>query len=533
MSKSLWWKILLVVVPLGLSIAAIYPPQKKVVLGLDLRGGAHIVMQVDGHSAIAYTTDLALTRVGQALKDAGVSYASITSSAPGSVRVDGVDPARMPDARRALEVPVGEWSISDSGGAITLEMPLSVRQAEERLAIEGTIETLRNRVDGLGVKESVVAPQGNDRVLIELPGVEDPDRVRGILQDPAVLEWKKVIYPPGVADFRSWRPTTSREELATMFGGALPPGVKAYPEKQRASQAGDTVTVWWPLGESVVIGKDITTARRGTGQWGGHNINFQLSKEAGRRFEAATREYMGKHMAIVLGSAREESKQVISAPTINGIITDSGQITGSFTLESAEDLALKLRSGAIPADVRIIEERTVGPSLGRDSIRSGVLSGLVGFLAVMVFMLVYYRFSGLNAVIALALNVPLLLGAMAYFGASLTLPGIAGLILTLGMAVDANVLIFERIREELRLGKKVRQAVDQGFSRAFMTILDCHITTLVSAFFLFSYGTGPVQGFAVSLTIGIIVSMFTAVFVSRVIYQIVLGENRPVEALSI
>jgi preprotein translocase subunit SecD len=532
MRKDLWWKLLLIAIPLGLSVYAIVPPKEKISLGLDLRGGAYILMQIDTGSAIAYSTDLAQTRVGQALKDAGISYSAVTAPAPGALRIDGVDPARSAEVRQALEVPVGEWSIGGSGGAVTLEMPLSVRQAQERLAIESTLDTLRTRVDGLGVKEAVVQPSGQDRVLVLLPGVEDPDRVRGILQDPAVLEWKKVVYPPGVVDYRNWRPPTTREEVAAMFGGALPPGVKVYPER-RPDGSGGTLTLWWPLGESVVIGKDITNAQRGSGQWGGHNINFRLSKDAGRRFDAATREYVNKHMAIVLGSARDESKRVVSAPTINEPISDSGQITGTFTLEEAEDLALKLRSGAIPADVRIIEERTVGPSLGRDSIRNGILSGVVGFLAVMVFMLVYYRLSGLNAVIALALNVPLLLGAMAYFGASLTLPGIAGLILTLGMAVDANVLIFERIREELRLGKTVRQAVDQGFSRAFMTILDCHVTTLVSAFFLFSYGTQTVKGFAVTLTIGIIVSMFTAVFVSRVIYQIVLGEGRPVEALSI
>ena len=532
MSKNLWFRILLVLLPLGLSLAAIYPPKEKIALGLDLRGGADIVMQIDTDSAVAYETDLAQTRVGNVLKDASITYGAITSRGPGTLRIEGTDPAASARVREALEAPVGEWSIRGSGGAWTLEMPMSVRQAVGKSAIDTTIETLRTRVDGLGVREAEVVPAGNDRVRVRLPGVEDPDRVRGILQDPAVLEWKKVIYPPGVVDHRGWQPPTTQEALVAMFGGGLPAGVKAYPEK-RPTGDGGVLTLWWPLGESVVVGQDLTNAVRGTGQWGGHNINFQLTKEAGRRFNTATREYVNKHMAIVLGSAREESKQVISCPTINEPISDSGQITGSFTLEEAEDLALKLRSGSIPADVRIIEERTVGPTLGRDSIRRGVLATSVGFLAVLVFMLVYYRLSGLNAVIALAMNVPLLLGAMAYFGASLSLPGIAGLVLTLGMAVDANVLIFERIREELRAGKTVRSAVNLGFSRAFLTILDCQITTLVSAFFLFSYGTGPVKGFAVTVTFGVFIGSFTAVFVSRVIYQIVLGERRQVEALSI
>jgi preprotein translocase subunit SecD len=282
---------------------------------------------------------------------------------------------------------------------------------------------------------------------------------------------------------------------------------------------------------STVVGSDLRSARRGQHQFGNATVDFSLTKDAGRRFESATRENVGRKMAIVLGSVKD--KQVISAPVIKSTIRDSGYIEGGFTVESAEDLALKLRSGAIPTDVTIIEEQTVGPSLGRDSIRSGVLASIVGFLAVMVFMLVYYRLSGLNAVLALALNVLILLGAMGYFGAALTLPGIAGLILTVGMAVDSNVLIFERIREELRLGKTVRSAVDQGFSRAFLTIVDCHVTTLVSSFFLFTYGTGPVRGFAVTLIIGLLASMFTAVFVSRVIFEMVLGQGRKVESLSI
>jgi preprotein translocase subunit SecD len=260
-------------------------------------------------------------------------------------------------------------------------------------------------------------------------------------------------------------------------------------------------------------------------------VDFVLSPEAGKRFQAATRENLHKKMAIVLGSAK--GKVVISAPVINDVITDRGQISGRFDVKSAEDLALKLRSGAIPTAVTIIEERTIGPSLGRDSIRAGVFASLLGFVGVAAFMLVYYRLSGVNAVVALLMNVILVLGAMAYFGSTLTLPGIAGLILTVGMAVDSNVLIFERIREELRLGKAVKTAIDQGFSRAFGTIVDTHVTTIVSAFFLFTYGTGPVRGFAVTLVIGLLFSMFTAVFVSRVIYDLVLGDRRSVESLSI
>jgi preprotein translocase subunit SecD len=388
-------------------------------------------------------------------------------------------------------------------------------------------------VDALGVKEPIVQKQGaaGDRILIQLPGVEDPQRAKEILQDPARLEWKAVIYPPGVVDYGQWIPPASEDAVRQMFGGSLPPGVELIGQRFASAEGGGTAQIYWPLSSvSVVVGNDLRSAHRGADQLGRSTVDFQLTPEAGRRFGSATREYVGKKMAIVLGNSLR--REVISAPVIRDEIRDRGQISGSFDVKSAEDLALKLRSGAIPANVSIIEERTVGPSLGRDSIRAGVLASIVGFVGVAAFMFIYYRLSGVNAVVALLMNVVLLLGALGYFGATLTLPGIAGLILTVGMAVDSNILIFERIREELRAGKVVRSAIEQGFQRAFGTIIDTHATTLISAFFLFTYGTGPVRGFAVTLVIGLILSMFTAVFVSRVIYDLVLGD-RKVESLSI
>ena len=326
-------------------------------------------------------------------------------------------------------------------------------------------------------------------------------------------------------------PAPTRDAAVQMFGAALPAGVELAPETRYDSN-GTKNEMWWPLQSiAAIVGNDLRSARRGNDAMQRNVVDFVLSPEAGKRFQAATRENLHKKMAIVLGSAK--GKVVISAPVINDVITDRGQISGRFDVKSAEDLALKLRSGAIPTAVTIIEERTIGPSLGRDSIRAGVFASLLGFVGVAAFMLVYYRLSGVNAVVALLMNVILVLGAMAYFGSTLTLPGIAGLILTVGMAVDSNVLIFERIREELRLGKAVKTAIDQGFSRAFGTIVDTHVTTIVSAFFLFTYGTGPVRGFAVTLVIGLLFSMFTAVFVSRVIYDLVLGDRRSVESLSI
>ncbi len=535
MSSTLKWKVPVILVVVAVSVVLFYPPKDRINLGLDLQGGSHLVMQVETSSAVKNEVNLAISRIGQALKDKSLKYTSVSSPEPTVLEVKGTDPARSADVRQVLDDHIGQWSISDQGsGSWRASLsPTMVRQIETT-AVETTLTALRNRIDELGVKEPIVQKAGGagDRILVQLPGVEDPERAKKVLQDPALLEWKAVNYPPGVSDYRSWMPATTPEGTTAMFGGQLPPDTQLYPQRFAAADGSGTVTYWWPLNTvSVVIGNDLRSAQRSVDQLNRAVVHFQLTQDAGRRFGAATRENIGKKMAIVLGSSSR--KEVISAPVINSEIHDSGQIEGNFDTKSAEDLALKLRSGAIPTDVTIIEERTVGPSLGRDSIRSGVLAALVGFLGVMGFMLVYYKLSGVNAVVALALNVVILLGVLAYFGATLTLPGIAGFVLTVGMAVDSNVLIFERIREELGLAKAVRSAIDQGFSRTFATIVDTHVTTLVSALFLFWFGTGPVRGFAVTLIGGLLISMFTAVFVSRVIFDLVLGERRKVESLSI
>jgi preprotein translocase subunit SecD len=387
------------------------------------------------------------------------------------------------------------------------------------------------------VAEPVIQQQGTERILVQLPGVQDPERVKEILGDPATLDWKEVSFPPGAGP--NWIPPTSEEQLIAQFGGRLPDDTEIIPE-DRSAITGKVTRIYWPLKRvSVVVGDDLRDARRDTNQWNESVVAFELTQDAGRRFFEATTRNVDKPMAIVLGG--KEGRFVLSAPNIDEPIRDQGIIRGGFSLEEADDFALKLRTGAFPADVRFMEERVVGPSLGRDSIRAGLISGLSGFAGVLLFMLIYYRLSGVNAVVALGLNILLVFGALGALPfmfqgggtATLTLPGIAGLILTVGMAVDSNVLIFERIREELRVGKTVRSAVEQGFARAFRTILDCNVTTLVAAFFLFSYGTGPVQGFAVTLTIGLLASMFTAVFVSRQIFELVLTRKSRSDSLSI
>ena len=530
--SNMTWKLLLILGVVALSVVSFYPPKEKINLGLDLQGGSHLLLQVDTSAAIKSEVDLAINRIGQLLKEKNVTYAAVAPS-DGGIDLKGTDASRDADVREILDTIVPGWTIAPSGGDWTIRIPDRMRQQIEATSVDTTLTVLRQRIDELGVKEPIIQKQGTagDRIVVELPGLDDPERARRLLQDQAVLEWKAVVYPPGTSDYEGWAPPTSKEAATAMFGGTLPANVELVP--QVFVDAGGTKTeMWWPLQiVAAIVGNDLRSARRGNDQMQRNVVDFILSAEAGKRFQAATRENLHKKMAIVLGSSK--GKVVISAPVINDVISDRGQISGRFDVKGAEDLALKLRSGAIPTAVTIIGETTVGPSLGRDSIKAGVFASLLGFAGVALFMLVYYRLSGVNAVIALLLNVVLVLGAMAYFGSTLTLPGIAGLILTVGMAVDSNVLIFERIREELRLGKTVRTAIDQGFGRAFATIVDTHVTTIVSAFFLFTYGTGPVRGFAVTLVIGLLFSMFTAVFVSRVIYDLVLGNRRNVESLSI
>lgn len=546
MSKNpLLWKLALILAVVGLALLASIPPKDKINLGLDLRGGLHILMQVDTDSATKYELDLRQSRLGNAFKETagGLVYSSIVPVDSTTLEIRGTDPARRSEIRETIDRVLGQWNVQSLGGGdFRITMPSQVAAGIRTSAVDTTLDRLRNRIDSLGVSEPLVQRQGlaGDRILIQLPGVENPDRVRKILNDPSLLEWKAVSYPPGVADPAAWQPPGSREAVTALFGGTLPEDTELYPQRIATPDGGFT-EIWWPLKRvSTISGPDLRDAHRGSNQWGDPTVNFELSQDAGKRFEQATREQMRKRMAIVLGGVSQEKRYVISAPVIEGVIRTQGEIRGGFDIQGAEDMALKLRSGAIPVDLRIIEERTVGPSLGRDSIRAGLTAGTAGFLGVMLFMLLYYRLSGVNAVVALALNVLFVFGTLAalpflFSGAqaTLTLPGIAGLILTVGMAVDSNVLIFERIREELRIGKTVRSAVDQGFGKAFSTILDCNVTTLVAAFFLFSYGTGPVKGFAVTLTIGLLASMFTAIFVSRQLFELALLRKSRRETLSI
>ena len=535
--NALWPKLLLILAVVVGAVAVSYPPKDKVNLGLDLKGGAHILIGVDTDSALEFELEQTQNRIGNALRDESITFGSVLPTDKATLEIRDVDPAREEDADRIIRNWTGNYEVQNvSAGNYRLSLSPTAQSSIIEEAVETSLITLRKRVDGLGVSEPLVQKQGinGDRILVQLPGVQDLTRIKNILKEVALLEWRAVSYPAGVGDPRTFQPATSQEMATAMFGGTLPDDTELVPESR------DGLTLWWPLKRvAVVSGSDLKRAQPSADQFGSPAVQFELSGEAGRRFERATRENVNKHMAIVLTNASQA--EAVSVPVIRGPIRDIGVIEGGFTADRAQTLSLQLRSGALPATLSIMEERTVGPTLGRDSIQKGLYSGIAGFVGVMLFMVIYYRLSGVNAIVALAMNILLVFAGLAILPllfqaqgqATLTLPGIAGMILTVGMAVDNNVLIFERIREELRNGKTVRSAVDQGFSRAFTTILDCNVTTLVAAFFLWAAGDGPVSGFAVTLTIGLLASMFTAVFVSRQLFEIVLSRSPKAQSLSI
>ncbi len=387
-------------------------------------------------------------------------------------------------------------------------------------AVQQAIETIRNRVDKLGVSEPVIQEHGlgDYQILVQLPGVDDPARVKEIMQSTAMLEIRQAMN----------NGASYKDEQAALaaVNGVIPDNSLLMHGRNIGATGEDAV--YFISRVSAVAGHDLREARVGrNSQTNMPEVNFFLTAEGGRRFSNFTSQHVGDYLAVVLDN------KVMEVAVIKSEIGDSGVIEGRFTDQQAKDLALILNSGALPAGIKYLEERTVGPSLGADSIRSGVRAAVIGMLAVLIFMLVYYHGAGINADVALILNLIILLGFLGFSGATLTLPGIAGVILTVGMGVDSNVLIFERIREELRNGKTPPSAVDQGFGHAWITIVDTHVTTIVSAFILFIFGTGPVRGFAVTLTFGLLANLFTAVFVSRVIFDYVLGRKQRGEALSI
>jgi preprotein translocase subunit SecD len=518
MNKNLRWKVLTIVVVFILFGAlGLYPvlaqryglpaPEwlkaKQLKLGLDLKGGVHLVMRVHTGEALKTHTTTTSEQLREALRTAGVGHSAISVTGDTSFRVEGV--AQDRDADRS----------SSTGGTYDFRMKPNIEKDMRDQTVVQARETIDRRVNELGVTEPNISTYGenNDQILVQLPGVTDVARAKEIIRSTAILELKLVESGPA----------PSREALLQAHGGAVPP------EMDVLTGAGDDGSTAHYMVRKIaaITGRDLRGAQPTMDEYNRPAVRFMMTADGARKFGRATGENIGRQLAIILDN------RVVSAPRIDGRITDEGRITGSFTTQEVQDLSLVLRSGALPASMSYLEEEVIGATLGEDSIRSGVLASLAGLVLVILFMLAYYKRSGINAIVAMVANLVILLGLMAYIGAAMTLPGIAGFILTMGMGVDSNVLIFERIKEELAAQRGARAAVNASFQRVFLTLLDTHVTSLIAAAFLFQFGTGPIRGFATTLTIGLLTNLFTSIFVSKTLFELVLSRRQTAQSISI
>jgi preprotein translocase subunit SecD len=518
MPRRRWLRIGLVVVVILGSIWYLYPPKKTINLGLDLQGGIHLVLGVETDKAVASQTERAAEELKGALEKKGIGVTRMAREGESTILVQLATPQSWNDAQTV----VGEFSnferrdADQAAGRFRLVMsPREVDRLRD-LAVRQGVETIRNRVDQFGVAEPTITRQGTDRILIQLPGLQDPERAKALIGKTAHLE------------FRLLDERTSAEDA---LAGRLPETSEVlYQRRIDKETKAERKVPYVAQKRTLLTGAELNRAEvqadpNSPGNW---QVAIEFNPVGTRIFGEVTEQNVGKLLAIILDG------NVYSAPRINERIPGGrAVITGTFTIEEARDLAIVLRAGALPAPVTILEERTVGPSLGADSIRQGVIAITASAVAVFIFMVIYYRLAGVVADVALVLNVLILVASMAAFGATLTLPGLAGIALTIGMAVDTNILIFERIREELRIGKSPRAAIDAGFTRAFRTIIDTHLTVMVTAAILYNFGTGSVKGFAVSLFVGLAGSLFTAVFFTRLLFDLIYGGRRKLAAISI
>jgi preprotein translocase subunit SecD len=491
---------------------------KALKLGLDLKGGVHLVLRVKTDDALRSETDLEMERLREDLTKKAVRTTNIATIDPVRFKVEGVSPDQAATFRQAAaEIAVNFDRDSGSNGTYTFTMKPNIQVSLRSDAVVQGRETIERRVNELGVTEPSIAQQGTsgDQILVQLPGVTDVERAKEIIRSTGTLELKIVEQGP----------VPTRESL--LVNGQPPAGMEVVPG---ASAPGDPSggTVYYLVRKvAAVTGKNLRNARQTVDENNQPAVAFTLNNEGAQLFGKVTGENIGKQLAIILDG------RVQSAPRIESRIAGDGRITGSFTQEEVQNLSLILRSGALSAGMDYISEQTIGPSLGADSIRSGVLASVVGLLVVVAFMLIYYRMSGLNAVVALVFNLVILLGLMAYIGAVMTLPGIAGFVLTMGIGVDSNVLIFERIKEELEAQRGVRASINAGFNRVFWTLVDTHVAALISCAFLFQFGTGPIRGFATTLFFGLVSNLFTSIFVSKTLFEAELSARGQVSTLSI
>ncbi len=510
MNKNLRWKLLAILGVIVLCVWTIYPPSQTVRLGLDLKGGVHLVLKVQTDDALRLETQTAAEQIREDLVKNGVPAVAAAIANVTDFQITGVPADRDAQLRTAASLIESTFNReSGVGGTYTFRMKPNIANQLRQETVEQAIRTIERRVNELGVAEPIVARQGSlDQIIVQLPGVTDVARAKDIIRSTSLLELKLVEQGPA----------STKEQLMT--GGAVPPDAEILPGiAGRGADAGGLV-YFLVRKVPVVSGRDLKTAKPSLDENNRPAVSFSLKPDGATKFGNFTAANINRNLAIVLDG------RVESAPVIEGRISDDGRIAGNFTQQEASDLALKLRSGALPASLTYLEERTIGPSLGADSIRAGVIASGVGLGLVVLFMLAFYKLSGINAIVAMTVNLLVLMALMVYFHATMTLPGIAGFILTIGMGVDSNVLIFERIKEELLAGKGVRAAVSAGFERVFWTIFDTHVASLIAAAFLFQFGTGPIRGFATTLSIGLLTNVFTSVFVSRTIFELVLGGTR-------
>jgi len=528
MSKRIRTRLIVIV---ALTLLCVYlfsgfPPsvenmKKRINLGLDLQGGIQLVLRVKTSDALRAETDQTIESLKTQLQKENITFGEITRTQDDQFTAAGVDPSKSADFRRIINESHPEWDVSSStGGTYSVQLKQAQAATYRQQSVDQAISTISNRINALGVTEPTIQRRGattSDQILIQIPGVKDPAHVEDIIQSTALLELKIV---DGTGSF------PSEAAARASYGGSLPADLDVLPSVEHSADGSPLFYVVHKSGG--ISGRDLKNAYVSRDPNNGRPaISFSLNSDGAKKFGSITERNIGKLLAIILDN------RVQSAPVLHDRITDQGQITGSFTQKDADDLALKLRSGALPASISIDEETIVGASLGADSIKAGVTASLIALAAVLAFVLIYYKASGINAAIAMFLNLIVLLGSMAYIGATLTLPGIAGVILTIGVGIDSNVLIFERIREEMRTGKNPASAVLTSFNRVFITLVDTHLAALISATFLFLFGTGPVKGFAVTLVIGLVSNMFTAVFVSRTLFEIVLARKDVGESISI
>lgn len=512
-------------------------------LGLDLQGGSHFVMRVKTEDYLKRLADNNREAALNAAKAANLPVTGATDVAENrnySVTLQTSDAARSQEIVDAVNQKVNfineGWIQSVNGNNIVWTLPVTAQNILGKQAVDQALKIVEGRINTFGVKEPTLQRIGSEssgQILLQMPGVEDPERIKKLIGAESRLELMKVVGPDSPAPFATY---TSEQEAIQSLGGTIPQNRKVLrytdrEETQAASNQPNQTPTRWVVVENpaIVDGNELRDAAAvsRTGNDSDYQISFSLKPAGAQIFGDWTNKNINKYMAVVLND------EVKSIAYIRSQISDSGEISGRFTKTSAEDLALTLKSGALPAPIEYLEERTVGPSLGADSIRAGVYASLAGLVFIIIFMLIYYRGAGINAVIALILNMILTMAGLIWLDSTLTLPGIAGLILGIGMAVDSNVLIFERMREELRAGKSVADAVEQGFDRAFVTIIDTHITTIISSVILYMYGSGPIRGFAVTLVLGLLINLFSAVFVSRTIFMWLLEKNPNMKKLSI